>query len=51
LVVAVYEGDAFHYNPDPDFELAAGMTLVVMGELDNIERLRDMLPQETVGEG
>ncbi len=44
LVVAAYEGDAFHYNPSPSFELKAGMILVVMGELDNIERLRDMVP-------
>lgn len=44
LVVAAYEGDAFHYNPSPSFVLKAGMVLVVMGELDNIERLRDMVP-------
>jgi voltage-gated potassium channel len=43
LVVAVYEDDAFHYNPPPDFEVRTAMTLVVMGEFPNIERLRDMV--------
>jgi len=45
LVVAVYEDEAFHYSPDPNFTVEAGMTLVVMGELDNIERLREMVPE------
>ncbi len=51
LVVAIYEGDAFHYNPAPDFTVKSGMVLVVMGELDNIERLRDMVPHTTAAEG
>jgi voltage-gated potassium channel len=51
LVVAVYENDAFHYNPSPSFLVKAGMVLVVMGELDNIERLREMVPLATAAEG
>lgn len=47
LVVAIYENDAFHYNPAPSFKVKAGMVLVVMGELANIERLRDMVPLES----
>lgn len=46
LVVAIYENDSFHYNPSPSFKVKAGMVLVVMGELANIERLRDMVPLE-----
>lgn len=46
LVVAIYENDSFHYNPAPSFKVKAGMVLVVMGELANIERLRDMVPHE-----
>lgn len=47
LVVAVYEGESFHYNPAPSFKVKAGMVLVVMGELTNIERLRDMIPRSS----
>jgi voltage-gated potassium channel len=47
LVVAIYEDEAFHYNPAPTFQVKAGMVLVVMGELANIERLRDMVPHES----
>ena len=34
----------------PDFTVEKGMVLVVMGELDNIERLREMVPQATAVE-
>lgn len=44
LVVAIYEGEAFHYNPAPTFKVKGNMVLVVMGELANIERLRDIVP-------
>ncbi len=47
LVVAVYEDEAFHYSPEPTFVVRAGMTLVVMGELDNIERMREMVPESS----
>lgn len=47
LVVAIYEDEAFHYNPSPTFRVKHGMVLVVMGELANIERLRDMVPHES----
>ena len=39
LVLAVLRGREQIYNPPPSFELAAGMTIIVLGELDQIERL------------
>jgi voltage-gated potassium channel len=41
LVVAVRTGDrAFVYNPDPEFVIERGTTLIVMGEADSIVKLR-----------
>jgi voltage-gated potassium channel len=43
LVVAVRAGSKeFTYNPDPDFVLQAGMTLVVMGDTTNVIKLRTL---------
>lgn len=39
LVLAVVSGGEQTYNPPPSFQLAAGMTLIVLGELEQIERL------------
>ena len=44
LVIAVRQPTReFVYNPDPDFVLAAGMTLVVMGESDGVQKLRALI--------
>jgi K+/H+ antiporter YhaU regulatory subunit KhtT len=44
LVVAVRTADkSFVYNPDPDFEIVIGTTLIVLGETDSIVRLRAMV--------
>lgn len=51
LVVAIYEGDNFHYNPAPSFTVSSGAVLVVMGELDNVERLRAMAAQSSPVDG
>jgi len=40
LAVQVGNGD-YVYNPDADFELRQGMTLVVLGELEKVVRLRE----------
>lgn len=41
LVVATREKNgAFHYNPGPDSQLSAGMTLIVLGERRDVEALR-----------
>lgn len=40
LVLAVFDGEDVTYNPPPDLELRGNMTLVVLGERDEIERLR-----------
>jgi voltage-gated potassium channel len=41
LVVAVRTSSReFIYNPDPDYVLQAGMTLVVMGDASNVVKLR-----------
>jgi voltage-gated potassium channel len=43
LVVAVRGEDrVFSYNPDPEFVLEAGMTLIVMGDASNVIRLREL---------
>jgi voltage-gated potassium channel len=52
LVLAVIHGKEQIYNPPPQFELAAGMTLIVLGELEQIDRLHrfirgDSLPPKT----
>lgn len=44
LVVAVRQPDrSFLYNPEPDFVIEAGMTLVVMGESDQVVMLRKIV--------
>jgi voltage-gated potassium channel len=44
LVIAVRQPTReFVYNPDPDFVLAAGMTLVVMGAADGVKKLRALV--------
>jgi voltage-gated potassium channel len=44
LVIAVRQPTReFVYNPDPDFVLDAGMTLVVMGEPDGVKKLRSLV--------
>ncbi len=47
LIVAIYEGDAVKVTPDADTIIDAGMTLVVVGELPNIERLRRLISLES----
>lgn len=42
LVVAILEGDDFHYNPEPNTVIRKDDTLVVMGDVTNIEKLREL---------
>ncbi len=48
LVVAVRGGDrVFTYNPEPDYVIAEGTTLIVLGEADSVVKLRKLVaPQE-----
>ncbi|MBL8607414.1 MAG: potassium channel protein [Myxococcales bacterium] len=47
LVVAVRLADrSFLYNPEPDFVLEAAMTLVVMGEADQVVELRKLAGEQ-----
>jgi voltage-gated potassium channel len=44
LVVAVRGSDrAFAYNPDPDYVIGEGTTLIVLGETESIVRLRQLV--------
>ncbi|HEY8073662.1 MAG TPA: potassium channel protein [Labilithrix sp.] len=44
LVVAVRATDRqFTYNPDPEHVLEAGTTLIVMGEAENVSKLRSLI--------
>jgi len=44
LVVALRMTDrSFVYNPEPEFVLEAGMTLIVMGDQDGVAILRDLV--------
>ena len=44
LVIAVRDQDRqFLYNPEPEHVLVAGSTLIVMGEANNVAKLRQML--------
>jgi voltage-gated potassium channel len=44
LVVAVRGRDReFVYNPEPDYVIAAGMTLIVLGEAESIVKLRALV--------
>jgi voltage-gated potassium channel len=50
LVVAVRGSDrSFHYNPDPDFAIQAGTTLIVMGEAESVVKLRKMVAGSVSG--
>ena len=42
LAVQVRGKEGYHYNPGADFVLGGGMTLVVLGPLSQVDRLRDM---------
>ncbi len=48
LVVAVRGGDrVFTYNPEPDYIIVEGTTLIVLGEADSVVKLRKLVaPQE-----
>lgn len=43
LVLAVIDGGVHTYNPPSDFELRAGMTLVLLGEVEQIAKLQRYL--------
>lgn len=44
LVIAVRDAERqFVYNPDPDHVLAAGTTLIVMGDTESVNKLRKIL--------
>lgn len=44
LVIALHQPDGrYIYNPSPDLPLKAGVQLIVMGELDGVEKLRAMV--------
>jgi K+/H+ antiporter YhaU regulatory subunit KhtT len=43
LVVALHEADgSYVYNPKPDQKLHAKTQLIVIGEVENIEKLREL---------
>jgi voltage-gated potassium channel len=47
LVVALHEAsDAYVYNPSPDHALLAGTQLIVMGEVDGVEKLRRLVGRQ-----
>ena len=47
LVVALHEPhDVYVYNPSPDHALLAGTQLIVMGELDGVEKLRELVSRQ-----
>jgi voltage-gated potassium channel len=47
LVVAVRgKNRTFVYNPDPDFKIEEGTTLIVMGETESVVKLRSMVGVE-----
>ena len=44
LVVALHEtGNEYVYNPSPDHALLAGTQLIVMGEVEGVEKLRQLV--------
>jgi len=52
LVIAVRDADRqFVYNPDPDYVLASGTTLIVMGDTDSVNKLRKILDESITGDG
>jgi voltage-gated potassium channel len=47
LVVAMHtEDEGYVYNPSPDHALPAGTQLIVMGELDGVEKLRELVSRQ-----
>ncbi len=47
LVVALHTPDeGYVYNPSPDHALPAGTQLIVMGELDGVEKLRTLVSRQ-----
>ena len=47
LVVALHTPDeGYVYNPSPDHALPAGTQLIVMGELDGVEKLRELVGRQ-----
>jgi voltage-gated potassium channel len=41
LVIAIREPDgAFHYNPGPETRIGAGLTLIIMGDANDLETVR-----------
>ncbi len=47
LVIAVRDTDRqFTYNPDPDYVLTAGTTLIVMGDTESVTKLRRLLDED-----
>ncbi|HEY8041491.1 MAG TPA: potassium channel protein [Polyangiaceae bacterium] len=49
LVVAVRGSDlAFTYNPDPDYVIGEGTTLIVLAEADSVVKLRQLVDAESV---
>ncbi len=48
LVVAVRESDrSFLYNPEPDYVIQTGTTLIVMGEAESVVKLRRIVGEPT----
>lgn len=43
LVIAVREGNHFHYNPEATLELVPGSVLIVLGESESIQALRNVI--------
>jgi voltage-gated potassium channel len=47
LVVALHTpAEGYVYNPSPDHSLSAGTQLIVMGELDGVEKLRELVSRQ-----
>jgi voltage-gated potassium channel len=47
LVVALHEAsNEYVYNPSPDHALLAGTQLIVMGEVDGVEKLRQLIGRQ-----
>ncbi len=51
LVVAVRDAErSFVYNPEPDMVLKAGATLIVMGEVESVLKLRKLVEEKEIPE-
>ncbi|MBS2017219.1 MAG: potassium channel protein [Deltaproteobacteria bacterium] len=52
LVIAVRDEERqFVYNPDPDYVLASGTTLIVMGDTDSVNKLRKIMDESVTSGG